>query len=96
MGGAVAAGLLLVRRRLGLLAALAAAVMAFARVYIGAHYPWDVLGGLAFGAVVVLLGWVLLGRPLTSLTARLRCQHGLRAVFAERHGSVHTSAGPGA
>ena len=39
MAAAVAAGLLLVNRRLGLLAGLASLLMAFARVYIGAHYP---------------------------------------------------------
>jgi membrane-associated phospholipid phosphatase len=69
MAGAVATGLLLVNRRLGLFAALAAALMAVTRVYIGAHYPWDVLGGLAFGAAAVLIGWAILGRPLTSLTS---------------------------
>ena len=84
MGGAVATGLLLVNRRLGLLAALAAALMAFARVYIGAHYPWDVLGGLVLGGAVVLLGWLLLRHPLTNLTTWLRRQPGLRAVFPER------------
>ncbi len=49
MAGAVAAGLLLAHRRLGALAAAAALLMAFARVYIGAHYPWDVLGGWPSG-----------------------------------------------
>ena len=38
LAGAVAAGLWLVNRRLGNVAVLAAAAMAFARVYIGAHY----------------------------------------------------------
>jgi len=89
MGGAVAAGLLLVNRRLGVLAALAAALMAVARVYIGAHYPWDVLGGLAFGSIVTVLGWLLLRRPLTAVTTWLRRQPGLRALFAERQGSIH-------
>jgi undecaprenyl-diphosphatase len=90
MGGAVAAGLLLVNRRLGLLAALAAALMAFARVYIGAHYPWDVLGGLALGAAVVRLGWMLLRSPLTALTDRLRRQPGMRTVFAEHESFVQS------
>jgi len=95
MGGAVAAGLLLVNRRLGLLAALAAALMAFTRVYIGAHYPWDVLGGLAFGSIVTVLGWLLLRRPLTAVTTWLRRQPGLRALFAERQGSIHASTHAG-
>ena len=41
--------------RLGAIAARGA-VMAFSRVYIAAHYPWDVVAGLAFGALVALLG----------------------------------------
>ena len=91
MGGAVATGLLLVNRRLGLLAALAAALMAFARVYIGAHYPWDVLGGLVLGGAVVLLGWMLLRHPLTNLTTWLRRQPGLCAVFPERENVAQIS-----
>jgi len=91
MGGAVAAGLLLVNRRLGLLACVAAALMAFVRVYIGAHYPWDVLGGLALGGAIAVLGWWLLHQPLTALTAWLRRQLGLRAWFAERESSVRGS-----
>lgn len=55
MAGAVAAGLLLVDRRLGLTAAALAALMAATRVYVGAHFPVDVVAGLALGAVVALL-----------------------------------------
>ena len=84
MAGAVTAGLLLVSRRLGLVAAAAAVLMAFSRVYIAAHYPWDVLAGLGLGAAVVVLGWLLLRPPLIALTAWLRSRPGVRAVFAER------------
>lgn len=63
VAGAVTAGLLLVSRRLGLIAAAAAVLMAFARVYIAAHYPLDVLAGVGFGAAVTLGGW-LLARPM--------------------------------
>ncbi|MGW4093750.1 phosphatase PAP2 family protein [Nocardia sp. NPDC004750] len=49
MAGAVGAVLWLVHRRLAVLGAVAALVMAFARVYIAAHYPQDVLAGLVRG-----------------------------------------------
>jgi len=71
MAGAVTVGLLLVSWRLGLLAAFAAVVMAFARVYIGAHYPHDVLAGLALGALIAAIGYYLARRPLTTVVQRL-------------------------
>jgi undecaprenyl-diphosphatase len=52
MAGAATTGMLLVSRRLGWVAAAAAVLMAFTRVYVGAHYPVDGLAGLAVGAVV--------------------------------------------
>lgn len=81
MAGAVAAGLLIAHRRLGLVAAVAALAMAFSRVYIAAHYPWDVLAGLVLGAVVAVGGWVALRRPLTAATEWLRRSPGLRSAF---------------
>ncbi|MFJ9779048.1 phosphatase PAP2 family protein [Amycolatopsis sp. NPDC101161] len=71
MAGAVAAGLFLVDRRLGVLAALAAAVMAFSRVYIAAHYPQDVVAGLVVGAAVSLAGFWLVRRVLVWLVERV-------------------------
>lgn len=81
MAGAVAAGLLLAHRRLGALAAVAALLMAFARVYIAAHYPWDVAGGLGLGAAVAVGGWLLLRKPLTAIAARVRNLPVLRSGF---------------
>lgn len=71
MAGAAAAGLAFVRRPLAIAAAVAALVMAFARVYIGAHWPGDVLAGLALGATVAVVGHLLLHRPLTRLVERV-------------------------
>jgi len=54
---AVAGGLLLAgRRRWGIAAVVAACAMAFARVYVGVHFPGDALAGLALGAAVAVLG----------------------------------------
>ena len=57
---------------LGCIAAIAAVLMAFARVYIAAHYPGDVLAGLGLGIIVAVTGWFLVRRPLVSGVARLR------------------------
>jgi undecaprenyl-diphosphatase len=67
MAGAVAVGLWFVSRRLGVVAAVAAVLMAFTRVYIAAHYPADVAAGLLLGGVVAALTWLLVRRPLTRL-----------------------------
>jgi membrane-associated phospholipid phosphatase len=63
MAGAVAIGLLLLSRRLGVGTSIAALLLAFSRVYIGAHYPRDVVAGLALGAAIVL-GGALIALPL--------------------------------
>ncbi|GAA1596773.1 undecaprenyl-diphosphatase [Kribbella hippodromi] len=65
MAGAAAVGLWIVNRRLGIIAAAAAVLMAFTRVYIAAHFPADVVAGLLLGAIVALGTWLLLRRPLT-------------------------------
>ena len=57
LAGAVASGLCLVSSRLGAVAAVAAAVMAFAGVYIGALYTHDALAGLAVGNAVSVIGF---------------------------------------
>lgn len=69
VAGAVTAGLFLVSRRLGWLTAVAAVVMAFARVYVGVHYPHDVAAGLVVGAALSLLGYLALRHVLERLLA---------------------------
>ncbi|MER6786060.1 phosphatase PAP2 family protein [Streptomyces sp. NPDC000658] len=62
VAAAAAVALLFVSRRLGVLAAVAACAMAASRVWVGAHYPHDVLAGLAMGASTALLAMSSLRR----------------------------------
>jgi membrane-associated phospholipid phosphatase len=73
--GAVAVGLLLVRPRLGAIAAALALLLAFTRVYVGVHYPGDVLAGLVLGgavAVAVRLLALRVGVPALERLGRTR------------------------
>ncbi|WP_405136362.1 phosphatase PAP2 family protein [Nocardia sp. NBC_01388] len=70
--GAVTAGLLLVHRSLAIVAACAALALAFADVYIGAHYPQDEVAGLVFGIAACLIGFDLTRHPLRWAATRLR------------------------
>jgi undecaprenyl-diphosphatase len=61
---AAAVALLFVSRGLGAVAIPAAVAMAASRVWVGVHYPHDVVAGLAVGALVALpLTAVVRGRP---------------------------------
>ena len=71
---AIAVGVLLVNRKYGLVALVLALLEGFCRVYMGVHYPTDVVGGLALGTAVALLlaplgMWVL--TPLVRAVMRV-------------------------
>jgi undecaprenyl-diphosphatase len=71
MSGAVAVGLVFVSRRLAALAGVAALAMAFARVYIAAHYPVDVAAGLVLGAAVAVVVYLVAHRVVASAVTAL-------------------------
>ncbi|MEV3974447.1 phosphatase PAP2 family protein [Streptomyces sp. NPDC050698] len=52
---ALAVGLFVAHRRFGLVALVLALFGGFIRVYMGVHYPTDVVGGFALGTAVALL-----------------------------------------
>jgi membrane-associated phospholipid phosphatase len=88
--GACAAGLWLVKRWLASIATLLALLTAFSRVYVGVHYPGDVAGGLALGAVVALLG-ALVAVPLLAKLARRLAATPLRPLIAAQRQARESS-----
>lgn len=69
-------------RRLLLAAVPLAAALAFSRVFVGVHYPHDVLAGLLLGAVVAPAVVAALARPGSRLVRRLRSHPLLRPALA--------------
>ncbi|MDT0399380.1 MULTISPECIES: phosphatase PAP2 family protein [Streptomyces] len=82
---ALAVGLFLVNRRLGLVGLVLGLLGGFIRVYMGVHYPTDVVGGLALGTAVALLLSPLAMALLTPL---------MRAVERSPRGGWLVSARP--
>jgi len=65
---AMAMALWLYDRTIGAIAFVLAAIVAFARVYVGVHYPGDVIGGALLGMAVALIIYLT---PLRSVVARI-------------------------
>lgn len=68
---ALAAGIWLVNRKWGIVAMVIALVEGVSRVYLGQHYPHDVLAGLVLSCLVLFGLWPLVRKPLEQLLERL-------------------------
>ncbi|MEW2453318.1 phosphatase PAP2 family protein [Streptomyces albus] len=68
---AIAVGIFMVQRKPGLIAIALAVLEGFCRVYMGVHYPTDVVGGLALGTAVALLLAPVAMWALTPLVRKL-------------------------
>lgn len=47
-------------RKWGVLALVLAGLIAFSRLYVGVHYPTDVIAGIAIGVISGILAWMIL------------------------------------
>jgi undecaprenyl-diphosphatase len=90
MAGAAALGVLLAHRGLGMATIALAVLMAFTRVYVGAHFPLDVLAGLVAGAVLALASYAVV-LPLFSRLVVALAATPVRPLLTARP----TAAAPG-
>ncbi|WP_328676827.1 phosphatase PAP2 family protein [Streptomyces sp. NBC_00322] len=72
LAAAAAVALLFVSRRLGILALVAAVLMTASRVWVGVHYPHDVLAGFLVGASVAFVSAWGVRRNQRALAERLK------------------------
>ncbi|GHF45558.1 phosphatase PAP2 family protein [Streptomyces mashuensis] len=79
---ALAVGLFVAHRKYGLVGIGLAVLEGFSRVYLGVHYPTDVVGGLALGTAVALLLAPLAMMALTPLTRWVAGTRAARLVRA--------------
>ncbi|MGW0535935.1 phosphatase PAP2 family protein [Streptomyces sp. NPDC003032] len=79
---AIGAGLFVAHRKFGFVALGLAALEGFCRVFMGVHYPTDVIGGFALGTAVALLLSPLAMALLTPLAKAVgRSRHAGRLVW---------------
>ena len=90
VAGAVAVGLLFANRRWGIIATALAILMPITRVYVGAHYPGDVLAGLALGGLASTLGWFAIV-PLLRRIATWLAQTPLRPIVTNAEPAAHST-----
>jgi membrane-associated phospholipid phosphatase len=92
LAGALAAGVFLLHRRLGIIAAGLALLEGFTRVYLGVHYPHDAVVGLLLGAAVTTLMVWLYG--LRSRTVRSKTEGRERTFPLTPHGALSRQKPP--
>lgn len=84
---AIGAGLFVAHRRFGFAALALAVAEGFCRVYMGVHYPTDVIGGFALGTAVTLLLAPLALALLTPLVSAIAGSRRLSRLVRSRRAS---------
>ncbi|MGW4598684.1 phosphatase PAP2 family protein [Streptomyces sp. NPDC004457] len=82
IAAAAAVALLFVSRRLGAVACVAAAAMAASRVWVGVHYPHDVVTGLVVGGLIAAVTMLAVRRGSPALARRVTASAPLRPLLS--------------
>ncbi|MEW2511902.1 phosphatase PAP2 family protein [Streptomyces sp. NPDC046870] len=82
IAAAAAVALLFVWRRLGAVACVAAAAMAASRVWVGVHYPHDVVTGLVVGGLTALVTMLAVRRGSPAMARRVAASAPLRPLLS--------------
>ncbi|MGW1429369.1 phosphatase PAP2 family protein [Streptomyces sp. NPDC002431] len=93
MAMALGVGLFVANRKFGIAAIGLALLEGFCRVYMGVHYPTDVIGGFALGTAVALLLAPLAGMLLTPLVAAVSRSERLGWLVRSRRSGPVAGAG---
>jgi len=59
------------KRIVAILLGVEAALVCYSRIYVGVHYPLDVIGGILLGAAITLIGSPLIEKYLSSILEKL-------------------------
>ncbi|GAA2970750.1 phosphatase PAP2 family protein [Streptomyces enissocaesilis] len=92
IAGAAAVGLAFAWRQLALVTVPMALLMAFSRVFVGVHYPHDVVAGLLLGAVVAAVALRTLARLAQAVVSTMRTS---RLTLAAWLAGPGPESGPG-
>jgi membrane-associated phospholipid phosphatase len=58
------------KKSIAIMLALEAAVVAYSRIYVGMHFPLDVIAGICLGVAIVLLGFSFLDQRIEDLLTK--------------------------
>ncbi|MFE8010182.1 phosphatase PAP2 family protein [Streptomyces sp. NPDC057418] len=95
MAMAIGVGIFVAHRKFGLFAIALALLEGFCRVYMGVHYPTDVIGGFALGTAVALLLAPLAMMLLTPLVGAVARAGAVGGLVRSRRPVVAATDGPG-
>ncbi|WP_405389505.1 phosphatase PAP2 family protein [Streptomyces sp. NBC_01102] len=95
MAMAIGVGIFVANRKFGLYAIALALLEGFCRIYMGVHYPTDVIGGFALGTAVALLLAPLAMMMLTPLVGAVARAGSVGRLVRSRRPVAALADGPG-